>query len=109
MPVEAIASTVFTREISMSSIMIHDLQRSDTLDRAAMSSIRGAGADWVFGWIAPYQEKTAGSFGVVLNFYQVNNYNIGQMINQTQNVKIDNSGANAKIDVNIAEQAKNLL
>lgn len=92
----------------MGSIQIHDLHRSDTLEREAMSAIRGAGAEWVYGWIAPYQEKTAGSFGTVINFYQTNNY-ADQMINQFQTVKVDNSGANANIAVNIAEQAKNLL
>jgi hypothetical protein len=81
----------------MASISIRDLPRSATLDRKAMSAVRGAGAPWVFGWIRPFVE--AGPSQVpVINFYQINNF-ADQMINQFQTVSVNNAGANSTLNV----------
>ncbi|MFC3109285.1 hypothetical protein ACFQAT_12480 [Undibacterium arcticum] len=83
----------------MSAITINDLPTNRALDRKAMSSIRGAdGAPWVYGWISPFSPATT-SLVPVVNFYQVNNsFNIEKMINQSQTVNINNSGANSNIN-----------
>lgn len=83
----------------MSAITINDLPASRELDRKAMASIRGAdGAPWVYGWISPYAPATP-SFVPVVNFYQVNNsFYAEKMINQSQTVNINNSGANSNIN-----------
>lgn len=89
----------------MAAITIKDLRTDRTLDREAMSSIRGGGAPWVFGWIRPHTEFSP-SFGTVVNFYQVNNF-ADQMINQIQVIDIDNSAANANINVALDAQSTN--
>ena len=89
----------------MPSIAINDLPASSTLDRKAMSAIRGAGAPWVFGWIRPYVAASA-SQGPVINFYQINNF-ADQMINQFQTVSVNNSGANATLNVMVDESSVN--
>jgi len=83
----------------MASITLNDLALSEALDRKAMLSIQGAGdGDWVMGlpcWVAPVAIPGAVQ---VFNFWQqiTNNYTyIGQMVNQTTNVAISNSGANS--------------
>ena len=91
----------------MPSITISDLPASGTLDRKAMSAIRGAGAPWVFGWIRPHV-AVAASQGQhpVINFYQINNF-AEQMINQFQTVSVTNSGANATVNVTVDESSAN--
>ena len=89
----------------MASITIKDLSTSVTLDRKAMSAIRGAGAPWVFGWIRPYVEASP-SQSPVINFYQINNF-ADQMINQFQTVSVINSGANASLDVMVDANSMN--
>lgn len=89
----------------MAAITITDLPACRRLDLKAMSSIRGAGAPWVYGWIRPFVADTP-SFGRAINFYQINNY-AEQMNNQIQVVNIDNSAANANINVALAENATN--
>jgi len=83
----------------MRAITINDLPASCVLDRKAMSSIRGGdGAPWVYGWISPYSPATP-SLVPVVNFYQVNNsFYANKMINQSQTVNINNSGANSNIN-----------
>ncbi len=83
----------------MAAITINDLPMNRDLDRQAMSAIRGAGgAPWVFGAFRPYVEATP-SAGPVVNFFQVNNsFFANQMINQSQTVNINNSGANSNIN-----------
>lgn len=92
----------------MSNILIHDLPRVAELDRKAMSAVKGGNASWVYGWIRPYN-RNAGSFGSgsVVNFYQINNY-ADQMINQIQVVDINNSAANANINVGLNESSTNV-
>lgn len=89
----------------MAAITIKDLHTSRLLDRQAMSSIKGAGAPWVYGWIRPHTVASP-SFGSVINFYQVNNY-ADQMINQIQVVEINNTAANANINVALDERSSN--
>lgn len=90
----------------MATLAIKDLRTDRVLDRKAMSAIKGGGAPWVFGWIRPYT-ATPASFGTVVNFYQINNY-ADQMTNQIQVVDINNTGANANINVALDENASNL-
>ena len=81
----------------MAAITINDLPANLALDRQAMSSIRGAGAPWVFAF-RPYVEASP-SVVPVVNFYQINNsFFAEQMINQSQTVNINNSGANSNIN-----------
>jgi len=90
----------------MSTISISDLPASATLDRQAMSAIRGGGgAGWVFGWIRPYVDASP-SQTPVINFYQINNF-ADQMINQFQTVSVNNAGANASLNVGVAESSVN--
>lgn len=89
----------------MASITIKDLSTSATLDRKAMLAIRGAGAPWVFGWIRPYLTESP-SQSPVINFYQINNF-ADQMINQYQTVSVNNSGANATLNVMVDESSVN--
>jgi hypothetical protein len=91
----------------MASITIKDLATSMLLDRQAMSSIRGGGAPWVFGWIRPYVASSPGAGGQVINFYQINNY-ADQMINQIQIVDVNNTAPNAAINVDLDETSTNL-
>ena len=90
----------------MAAITIKDLSTQRTLDRKAMSFVRGGGAEWVYGWIRPFV-STQPSFGPVINFYQINNF-ADQMINQIQVVDINNSAANANINVALDERSTNL-
>jgi len=91
----------------MATLTINDLPACHRLDLKAMSSIRGAGAEWVFGWIRPYVAATP-SGEPVINFYQINNnYYADQMNNQLQVVNVSNSAANSNINVALAESGAN--
>ena len=89
----------------MAAITINDLPLNIALDRKAMTSIRGAGAPWVFGWIRPFS-PAAQSDGPVINFFQINNF-ADQMINQFQLVNVQNSAPNANINVSLDERSAN--
>jgi len=90
----------------MATLTINDLPINRALDRKAMSAIHGGGAPWVFGWIQPYAKSGSG-FGGVVNFFQINNYNADQMINQIQMVEVNNSAANSSINVAVAGNSSN--
>ena len=81
----------------MATLTINDLLASYALDRKAMARVRGAGAPWVFGWISPFVNASPRQ-PQQINFYQINNY-ADQMINQYQIVSVNNSGANANLNV----------
>ena len=83
----------------MAAMTINELPANCALDRPAMSAIRGAGgASWVYGAFRPYVDATP-SLVPTVNFYQVNNsFFAEQMINQSQVVNINNSGANSTIN-----------
>jgi hypothetical protein len=90
----------------MAAITINDLHTNRALDRKAMSSILGGGAQWVYGWIRPYTPESSG-FGAGGNFYQINNYYADQMINQNQIINVSNTAANANINVIADERSTN--
>ncbi|ALK99057.1 hypothetical protein AB595_15315 [Massilia sp. WF1] len=90
----------------MATITVNDLSADTALDRKAMSTIRGGdGAPWVFGWIQPYIDASARQVPVI-NFYQINNF-ADQMINQYQTVSVNNTGANATLNVSVDESSLN--
>jgi hypothetical protein len=90
----------------MATITVNDLPASMALDRKAMSIIHGGGgAPWVFGWIQPYVDPSPRQVPVI-NFYQINNY-ADQMINQYQMVSVNNTGANASVNVGVDESSLN--
>jgi hypothetical protein len=90
----------------MATITVKDLPANMALDRKAMSVIHGGdGAPWVFGWIQPYLEAGPSQFPVI-NFYQINNF-ADQMINQYQTVSVNNTGANANLNVSVDESSLN--
>ncbi|MGZ4787955.1 MAG: hypothetical protein ACXVZX_05500 [Terriglobales bacterium] len=92
----------------MASITIDDLPRNQALDAKAMSSIRGGGAPWVYGWITPYDPEARNPLPV-LNFYQVNNsFYAEQMINQFQTVQVNNTAPGSNISVALDERSKNI-
>lgn len=85
----------------MSTITIDDLPLNRALDIRAMSSIHGAGgAPWVFGAFRPHMEQVPGAVAPsVLNFYQTtNNIFAQQVINNSQEININNSGNNANLN-----------
>ena len=91
----------------MASITINDLHTHRDLNRKAMTGITGAGAGWVYGWIMPFVE-TSSSFGSTVNFYQTNNYYSADQMNlQVEVIDVNNSAANAIINVNAKQQAIN--
>jgi hypothetical protein len=93
----------------MAITTINDLRLSRALDYQAMSSIKGAGgAPWVFGAFQPFLPESA-RFLPIVNFYQTNNTFVAdQLTVQFQNIDIDNSAANASINVTAGQNAINL-
>jgi hypothetical protein len=90
----------------MATITVKDLLTSMALDRKALSVIHGGGgAPWVFGWIQPYIDASPSQIPVI-NFYQINNF-ADQMINQYQTVSVNNTGANATLNVAVDESSLN--
>jgi hypothetical protein len=86
----------------MASIKLIDLPQSEVLDRHAMRSLRGAAGEgnWVLGAFPGYVAPVAhgGSVFQVFNYMQdiTNNYMyVGQMVNQTTSVNINNTGDNS--------------
>ena len=70
-----------------------------------MAAVHGAGAPWVFGWIRPFVQASPSQLPVI-NFYQINNF-ADQMINQFQTVSVNNTGANAMLNVIVEESSTN--
>jgi len=96
----------------MALITINDLPLNRALDRKAMSSIRGAGAEWVYGWIRPFVPTlpalSSAGLGSVVNVFQTNNIFVaGQMNNQFQIIDVNNSAPNTSIDLHPAQVAIN--
>ena len=79
----------------MAAITISDLNTACTLDRKAMSFIKGGAAPWLFGSFFSYRPDTP-AFGPVVNFYQINN---SFYASQMQIIDVDNSGANSNINL----------
>jgi hypothetical protein len=80
----------------MTAITISDLPTNLALDRKALTSLRGGGAPWVFGWIVPYAPQSASFAPTVNNFIQTNNY-IGQLVDQSQTLAISSVGNGSTI------------
>ena len=80
----------------MTTLTIIDLALNQALDRQALSTLRGGGAPWVFGWITPYTPQTTNFAPMVNNFFQTNNY-IGQLVDQSQSITINNAGNGSQI------------
>ena len=93
----------------MAITTINDLRMSRALDYKAMSSIKGAGgAPWVFGAFQPFLPESA-RFLPIVNFYQTNNTFVAdQLTVQFQNIDVNNSAANATINVTAGQNAINL-
>ena len=88
-------------------IRIHDLPSSRALDERAMRTVRGGGAPWVFGWIAPYMPASLRA-APAMNLFQItNNYYANQMNNQIQTVDIRNLAANSNITVSLDQLGNN--
>ena len=91
----------------MTAIAIRDLTLNRALDVRAMSAIRGARSGlWALGAFVPYRPaRSAGSF---VNFYQTNNIFVADQLNiQLQTIAIENTGANANIRLDAAQNAVN--
>ena len=80
----------------MTTLTIIDLPLNQALDRQALATLRGGGAPWVFGWITPYTEQTTSFAPMVNNFFQTNNY-IGQLVDQSQSITVNNAGNGSQI------------
>ena len=86
------------------TVTITDLPTSCALDYVAMSAIRGAGlGDWVMYAFSPYQPPSA-SVVPTINFYQIN-YMAENLTLQTANINVNNTAANAAINVGAAQTA----
>jgi hypothetical protein len=92
----------------MAAITIKDLRMKRELDGKAMSRITGArSANWVYGWAKAYVDP-AQKFASSGNFYQTNYFYIAdQMNNQISMIDVQNSAANAVINVDANQQAGN--
>jgi hypothetical protein len=91
----------------MASITIDDLPTNLALDAKAMSSIRGGGAPWVYGWITAYDPEVR-NLPPALNFYQTNNsFYADQMNIQFETVKVNNTAPGSNISVALDERSNN--
>ena len=91
----------------MAIVRITDLPSSRALDYKAMSAIRGAGpGDWVLYAFSPYRTPIATILPTV-NFYQ-SNYFADNLTLQTENINVQNSAANASINVGAVQNALTL-
>jgi hypothetical protein len=88
-------------ETDMSTLSIKDLSVNHTLERKAMSAIRGGdGAGWVYGWIAAFNPLAGRAQSTAINFVQNNTiYMAEQMTNQFVQVSLSNTGAGANINM----------
>ncbi|WP_432257726.1 hypothetical protein [Cupriavidus sp. TMH.W2] len=92
----------------MATLAINDLTCCRDLAPAAMAHVRGAGGQWVFGWIRPFVPSSPLPLGSVINFYEItNNFYADQMNNQFQNIDIRNNAPNANINVRGDQSARN--
>jgi len=88
----------------MATITLCDLPMSRALDYQAMGTITGAGgAPWVFGAFRPFVPAVAQVLPIV-NFYQTNFF-ADNLTLQTQNINVENSAANATINVSAGQNA----
>lgn len=92
----------------MATLAINDLTCYRELAPAAMAGVRGAGGQFMFGWIRPFVQSSGLPLGTVINFYEItNNFYADQMNNQFQNIDIRNNAPNANINVQGDQGARN--
>ena len=90
----------------MSTTTITDLPMSRALDFKAMSSIKAQAArPWVFGAFRAFLPESA-RIAPIVNFYQTN-FVADQLNVQFQTIDVENSAANAVINVNAGQNALN--
>jgi hypothetical protein len=90
----------------MSTMTITDLPMSRALDFKAMSAIKGAGgAPWVFGAFRAFLPESA-RIAPIVNVYETN-FIADQLNVQFQTIEVENSAANAAINVNAGQNALN--
>ena len=91
----------------MATATIKDLPLSRALDHKAMSSLKGAGAPWVFGAFRAFVPESARIVPIV-NFFQTNNFFVADQMNiQLQKIDINSSASNAVINVVADQRALN--
>jgi len=91
----------------MATTTIRDLPSSRALDYRALRSIRGGGAEWVFGAFRAFVPEVSTILPIV-NFNQTNNFFVADQLNvQFQNVNVENSAPGANINVNAGQNAVN--
>ena len=90
----------------MSTLTLTDLTMHRDLDSRAMASVRGAGgAPWVFGAFRAFLPESA-RIAPIVNFFQTN-FVADQLNVQFQTIDVDNSAANAVININAGQNAMN--
>jgi hypothetical protein len=92
----------------MAVLAINDLSANRALDYRAMSRIEGGGGQWVFNVARPFVPESQRLLPIT-NLYQITNFIADQMNIQLQNISVDNSGANAVINVTTGQNAANLI
>ena len=92
----------------MATLTINDLRMSRALDYQAMSCVKGAGgAPWVFGAFRAFVPESA-RIAPIVNFFQTNNFFVADQLNvQFQTIAVENSAANAVINVSAGQNALN--
>jgi hypothetical protein len=90
----------------MTTTTISDLPMNRALDYKAMSAIKGAGgAPWVFGAFRAFLPESV-RLAPIVNLYQTN-FIADQLNVQFQTIDVDNSAANAVINVVAGQNAMN--
>jgi hypothetical protein len=91
----------------MATTIIRDLPSSRALDLRALRSIRGGGAEWIFGAFRAFVREVDPILPIV-NFNQTNNFFVADQLNvQFQNIDVENSAPNANINVVAGQKALN--
>jgi hypothetical protein len=91
----------------MATTTIRDLPSSRALDYQALRSIRGGGAEWIFGAFRAFVPEVPTILPIV-NFNQTNNFFIADQLNvQFQNIDVNNSAANSNVNVVAGQNALN--
>jgi hypothetical protein len=92
----------------MATLTIADLSMNRALDYRAMTAISGAaGAPWVFGAFAAFIPESD-RFLPVVNFFQTNNIFVADQLNaEFQTISVNNTGANAAINVVAGQNGQN--
>ena len=91
----------------MATATIRDLPSSRALDLQALRSIRGGGAEWIFGAFRAFVPDVPTILPIV-NFNQTNNFFVADQLNvQFQNIDVNSSAPGANINVVAGQNAVN--